>query len=75
MNSMKTLLSVSSILALAGLALVASPAAAGSLLVAVGFGAIFVTDYNRARRSLAPRANVVPFRASTSALQVCARAA
>jgi hypothetical protein len=75
MNSLKSLPVLSALAALVVLALVASPAVAGSVAVALGFVAIFAADYNRALKPLTPRAAVLPFQRPLRSATSCAQAA
>ncbi|MDB6169969.1 MAG: hypothetical protein JWM88_2833 [Verrucomicrobia bacterium] len=75
MNSMKTLPVISALIALAILALVPTPAAAGSLLFALSLMTIFTADCARVIKPLTPQAKVVSFHRPVRIAQACEQAA
>lgn len=74
-NTMKSILSTATLAALVAFAFIPSPAIAASAFLAVSLLTIFVADYTRALKPLAPRATVVAFPRPARPAQTCELAA
>jgi hypothetical protein len=72
LNTMKTLLVIASLAAVAALVSLSTAALGGSLFFATGLAAIFASDYRRVIKPLVPRAALVAFPRTA---QACEQAA